>query len=72
MMKEYMTICNRLVGSAKLAEGLLIYTQKIIFTFAIGMIFASTTKLFKILIKNIKQHLKFFKGLSNDTTFSQI
>ena len=28
------------------------------------MIFASTTKLFKILIKNIKQHLKNFQWLS--------
>ena len=45
------------------------------------MIFASTTKLFKQLIKNIKQHFKNFEwssvsptnqNLSNDTTFSQI
>ena len=45
------------------------------------MIFAGTIKLFKKLIKNIKQHFKFFKqfsvspanqDLSNDTTFSQI
>jgi len=45
------------------------------------MIFASTTKLFKKIIKNIKQHLKKFEGssvsptnqnLSNDTNFSQI
>ena len=45
------------------------------------MIFASTTKLFKKIIKNIKQHFKKFErssvspnnqDLSNDTTFSQI
>ena len=42
MMKEYMSIRNRLAGSAKLADGLLIY-KKIPFTFAISMIFASTT-----------------------------
>ena len=45
------------------------------------MIFASTTKLFKKLIKNIKQDIKNFEwssvsptnqDLSNDTTFSQI
>ena len=45
------------------------------------MIFASTTKLFWKIIKNIKQHFKKFKrssvsptnqDLSNDTTFSQI
>jgi len=52
-----MPICNRLAGSAKLAEGLLIYKNNPN-TFAIGMIFASTTKLFKLLIKNIKHHLK--------------
>jgi len=58
-MKEYMPIRNRPVGSAKLADGLLIY-KTIIFTFAIGMIFACTTKLVKILSKNIKQQLKVF------------
>ena len=45
------------------------------------MIFASATKLFKILIKNIKKHFKHFErssvrpthqDLTNDTTFSQI
>ena len=44
------------------------------------MIFASTTKLFKKVIKNIKQHFKIFfrlfvsptdQDLSNDTTLSQ-
>ena len=54
-MKEYMPNRNRLVGRTKLADGLLIY-KNILFTFAIGMIFASTAKLFKILIKNIKLH----------------
>ena len=53
-MKEYMPNGNRLLGSEKLAEGLLIYK--------IGMSFASTTKLFKILIKNIKQHFKMVKS----------
>ncbi len=40
-----------------------------------GMIFASTTKLFKILIKNIKKNTSVsptHQDLSNDTTFSQI
>ena len=55
--------------------------KTILFTFAIGMILASTTKLFKKLIKNIKQHFKNLswssvsptnQDLSNDTTFSQI
>ena len=32
------------------------FTKTILFTFAIGMIFASTTKLFEKLIKNMKQH----------------
>jgi len=45
------------------------------------MIFAKTTKIFKKLIKNIKQHFTNFQwssviptnqDLSNDTTFSQI
>ena len=45
------------------------------------MIFASTTKLFEKIIKNIKKHFKIFyrssmspthQGLSNDTTFSKI
>ena len=57
------------------------FTKTILFTFAIGMIFASTTKLFKKEIKNIKQHFKNLQrssvsptnqDLSNDTTFSQI
>ena len=56
-MKEYMPIRNRMACSAKLADGLLI-TKTILFTFTIGMVFASTTKLFKILPKNITQHLK--------------
>ena len=56
-MKEYMPNCNRLADRAKLADGLLIQ-KKILFTFAIGMIFASTTKPFYKIIKNIKQHLK--------------
>jgi len=54
-MKEYMSNCNRLAGSAKLADELLIYKNNPIHIF-----FASTTKLFKILIKDIKQHFKIF------------
>ena len=50
---------NNLAGSAKLADGLLIYKNNPIHITK-GMIFASTTKLFNILIKNIKQHLKHF------------
>jgi len=52
-MKEYTPNRNRLAGSAKLADK---FTKTILFTIAIGMIFASATKIFKILIKNIKQH----------------
>ena len=58
-MKEYMPNRNRLVDSTKVADGFLIF-KKILFTFAIGMIFASTTKLLKKITKNIKQHFKKF------------
>ena len=58
-MKEYMPICNRLAGGNKLADKCK-FTKAILFIFAIGMNFASTTKLCKILIKNIKQHFKNF------------
>ena len=34
------------------------FTKTILFTFQIGMIFASTTYLFEIIIKNIKKHFK--------------
>ena len=63
-----------------MADGLLIY-KTILFIFAIGIHFASTTKLFKIIIINIKKHFKKFErssvspslqDLSNDTTFSKI
>jgi len=54
-MKEYMPKCNRLAGSAKLADELLIYENNPIHM-SIGMIFASTNNLLKILIKNIKEH----------------
>jgi hypothetical protein len=52
-MKEYMPNRNWLADSSKLADGLLIY-KTILFTFSIGMIFANTTKLLKILINNIQ------------------
>jgi len=67
-IKEYMSNRNRLADSANwLTDSAnwqtdCYFTKPILFTFAIGINFASTTKLFKILIKNIKQHLKFFKG----------
>jgi len=65
-MKEYMPNRNRLAGGENwLTDSAnwltdCYFTKTILFTFAIGMIFASTTKLFKKVIKNIKQHFKIF------------
>jgi len=86
-MKEYMPNPNRLADSAKLAggkckliDGLLIHKNNPIHICS-SKNFASTTKLFKKVIKNIKQHFKKClrssvsptnQDLSNDTTFSQI
>jgi len=79
-MKEYMLNRNRLADRANWLTDCY-FTKTILFTFAIGMIFTSTTKHLKKLIKNIKQHFqKFFmfvhkpnnQDLSNDTPFSQI
>ncbi len=48
--------CNRLADNESwLTDSASKFTKTILFTFAIGMSFASTTKLFKILIKNIKK-----------------
>jgi hypothetical protein len=50
---------NRLADKAKFTDRLLIHKKTILFTFAIDMIFASTTKFFfEKIIKNIKQHFK--------------
>jgi hypothetical protein len=65
-MKEYMPICNRLADSANWLTDSASwltdcwFTGTILFTFAIGIVFASTTELFKIIIKNIKKHFKKF------------
>jgi len=56
-MKEYMPNRNRLADSANWLMDCS-FTKTILFIFAIGMIFASTTKLFQKLNKNIKQHFK--------------
>ena len=71
---------NRLVDSAKLADGLLIHKNNPIHI-CNRHDFASTTYLFKIIIKIIKKPFQIFwrfsmspthQDLSNDTTFSQI
>jgi hypothetical protein len=72
---------NRLADKAKFTDRLLIHKKTILFTFAIDMIFASTTKFFfEKIIKNIKQHFKNLKRLSvsptnqylsNDTTLAK-
>ena len=58
-MEEYMPNRNGLAGSANWLTNCY-FTKTILFTFAIGMIFASNTKLFKKFIKNIKHHFKHF------------
>jgi hypothetical protein len=65
-MKEYMPNRNRLADSANwLTDSAnwltdCWFTKAVLFTFAMGMIFASTTKLFCNIIKSVKQHFKGF------------